>query len=157
MVVVVDVPGYLPGVGQEWDGVVRRGAKLLHAFAEATVPRVTLVTRKAYGGAYIAMNSRSLGATAVFAWPNAELAVMGASAAVNILHRKKLAATPKEEREALRLKLVEQQLEVAGGVNRALEIGVVDDVVKPEETRRRIAEALAGAPAARGAHGNIPL
>ena len=82
LVVLVDVPGYLPGVGQEWDGVVRRGAKLLHAFAEAVVPRVTLVTRKAYGGAYIAMNSRSLGATAVFAWPDAEVAVMGAVAAV---------------------------------------------------------------------------
>ena len=92
LIVLVDVPGYLPGVGQEWDGVVRRGAKLLHAFAEAVVPRVTLVTRKSYGGAYIAMNSKSLGATAVFAWPNAEIAVMGASAAVNILHRKKLAA-----------------------------------------------------------------
>jgi len=94
LIVIVDVPGYLPGLGQEWDGVVRRGAKLLHAFAEAVVPRVTLVTRKAYGGAYIAMNSRSLGATAVFAWPSAEIAVMGPSAAVNILHRKKLAATP---------------------------------------------------------------
>ena len=82
LIVLVDVPGYLPGLGQEWDGVVRRGAKLLHAFAEAVVPRVTLVTRKAYGGAYIAMNSRSLGATAVFAWPDAEVAVMGASAAV---------------------------------------------------------------------------
>ena len=89
---LVDVPGYLPGVGQEWDGVVRRGAKLLHAFAEAVVPRVTLVTRKSYGGAYIAMNARSLGATAVFAWPGAEVAVMGAKAAVGILHRKKLAA-----------------------------------------------------------------
>ncbi|MGZ8751247.1 MAG: carboxyl transferase domain-containing protein, partial [Pseudonocardia sp.] len=85
LVVVVDVPGYLPGVGQEWDGVVRRGAKLLHAFAEAVVPRVTLVTRKSYGGAYIAMNARSLGATAVFAWPGAEVAVMGAKAAVGIL------------------------------------------------------------------------
>jgi acetyl-CoA/propionyl-CoA carboxylase carboxyl transferase subunit len=157
LVVLVDVPGYLPGVGQEWDGVVRRGAKLLHAFAEAVVPRVTLVTRKAYGGAYIAMNSRSLGATAVFAWPDAEVAVMGASAAVNILHRKRLAAAPGDQREALRAELVDEQLRVAGGVNRALEIGVVDDVVKPEETRRRIAEALASAPAARGAHGNIPL
>ncbi|HEV7896571.1 MAG TPA: carboxyl transferase domain-containing protein, partial [Planosporangium sp.] len=157
LIVVVDVPGYLPGVGQEWDGVVRRGAKLLHAFAEAVVPRVTLVTRKAYGGAYIAMNSRSLGATAVFAWPNVEVAVMGASAAVNILHRKKLAAASADGREALRAKLIEEQTRVAGGVNRALEIGVVDDVVKPTETRRRIAEALAAAPAARGAHGNIPL
>jgi acetyl-CoA/propionyl-CoA carboxylase carboxyl transferase subunit len=157
LVVLVDVPGYLPGLGQEWDGVVRRGAKLLHAFAEAVVPRVTLVTRKAYGGAYIAMNSRSLGATAVFAWPNAELAVMGASAAVNILHRKKLAATPHEEREAMRARLIEEQTKTAGGVNRALEIGVVDEVIEPAQTRRRIAEALAAAPAARGAHGNIPL
>lgn len=157
LIVLVDVPGYLPGLGQEWDGVVRRGAKLLHAFAEAVVPRVTLVTRKAYGGAYIAMNSRSLGATAVFAWPNAEVAVMGASAAVNILHRKKLAATPPDQRETLRAELIEEQIRVAGGVNRALEIGVVDNVIKPAETRRQIAEALAVAPAGRGAHGNIPL
>jgi acetyl-CoA/propionyl-CoA carboxylase carboxyl transferase subunit len=157
LIVVVDVPGYLPGLGQEWDGVVRRGAKLLHAFAEAVVPRVTLVTRKAYGGAYIAMNSRSLGATAVFAWPDAEVAVMGASAAVNILHRRKLAAAPHEQREALRESLISEQMKVAGGVHRALEIGVVDDVIRPEETRRRLAEALAAAPAARGAHGNIPL
>ncbi|GGJ76317.1 putative propionyl-CoA carboxylase beta chain 6 [Pilimelia anulata] len=157
LIVLVDVPGYLPGLGQEWDGVVRRGAKLLHAFSEAVVPRVTLVTRKAYGGAYIAMNSRSLGATAVFAWPQAEVAVMGASAAVNILHRKKLAATPAEERDELRARLIEEQTQTAGGVNRALEIGVVDEVIKPADTRRRIAEALAEAPAARGAHGNIPL
>ncbi|MFD0593774.1 acyl-CoA carboxylase subunit beta [Catellatospora coxensis] len=156
LIVVVDVPGYLPGLGQEWDGVVRRGAKLLHAFAEAVVPRVTLVTRKAYGGAYIAMNSRSLGASAVFAWPNAEVAVMGAGAAVNILHRRRLAAAPPDEREVLRVRLVEEQTRAAGGVNRALEIGVVDDVIKPAESRKRIAEALAAAPAARGAHGNIP-
>jgi acetyl-CoA/propionyl-CoA carboxylase carboxyl transferase subunit len=157
LIVVVDVPGYLPGLGQEWDGVVRRGAKLLHAFAEAVVPRVTLVTRKSYGGAYIAMNSRALGATAVFAWPGAEIAVMGASAAVNILHRKKLAAASNDDREELRAQLIKDQIEKAGGVNRALEIGVVDAIVEPKETRKRIAEALAGAPAARGAHGNIPL
>jgi acetyl-CoA/propionyl-CoA carboxylase carboxyl transferase subunit len=157
LVVLVDVPGYLPGLGQEWDGAVRRGAKLLHAFAEAVVPRVTLVTRKAFGGAYIAMNSRSLGATAVFAWPDAEISVMGASAAVTILHRKRLAAAPADEREALRAQLIEEQAHVGGGVGRAVEIGVVDAVVTPDETRRRIAEALAGAPAARGAHGNIPL
>ncbi|WP_412540032.1 carboxyl transferase domain-containing protein [Longispora sp. K20-0274] len=157
LIVLVDVPGYLPGVGQEWDGVVRRGAKLLHAFAEAVVPRITLVTRKAYGGAYIAMNSRSLGATAVFAWPNTEVAVMGASAAVNILHRKKLAAAKPEDREALRAQLIEEQARTAGGVGRALEIGVVDEVIEPAKTRRRIADALAAAPAARGAHGNIPL
>ena len=157
LIVLVDVPGYLPGLGQEWDGVVRRGAKLLHAFAEAVVPRVTLVTRKAYGGAYIAMNSRSLGATAVFAWPNVELSVMSASAAVNVLHRRTLAAAPVEEREALRLQLVEEQAQVAGGVDRALETGVIDDIVEPAETHKRIADVLARAAAARGTHGNIPL
>src|SRR3954466_7174023 len=157
LVVLVDVPGYLPGVGQEWDGVVQRGAKLLHAFAEAVVPRVTLVTRKSYGGAYIAMNSRSLGATAVFAWPGAEVAVMGAKAAVGILHRKKLAAAPPGEREALHTQLAEEHERIAGGVNRALQIGVVDEVVEPTRTRRRLIAALAAAPHGRGAHGNIPL
>ncbi|TFV89578.1 carboxyl transferase domain-containing protein [Blastococcus sp. CT_GayMR16] len=157
LVVLVDVPGYLPGVGQEWDGVVRRGAKLLHAFAEAVVPRVTLVTRKSYGGAYIAMNARSLGATTVFAWPGAEVAVMGAKAAVGILHRKKLAAVPPHEREALHAQLAEEHERIAGGVNRALEIGVVDEVVEPSQTKRRLVEALAAAPPGRGAHGNIPL
>ncbi|SNR66489.1 acyl-CoA carboxylase subunit beta [Blastococcus mobilis] len=157
LVVLVDVPGYLPGVGQEWDGVVRRGAKLLHAFAEAVVPRVTLVTRKSYGGAYIAMNARALGATAVFAWPGAEVAVMGAKAAVGILHRKKLAAVPPGEREALHAQLAEEHERIAGGVNRALQIGVVDEVVEPAKTRRRLVEALAAAPPGRGAHGNIPL
>jgi acetyl-CoA/propionyl-CoA carboxylase carboxyl transferase subunit len=157
MLVLVDVPGYLPGVGQEWDGVVRRGAKLVHAFAEAAVPRVTLVTRKAFGGAYIAMNSRSLGATQVFAWPDAEMAVMGAKAAVGILHRKALAAAAEEEREALYAKLAEHHEQIAGGVDRAVAIGVVDEVIKPAQTRRRLAEALAAAPAGRGAHGNIPL
>jgi acetyl-CoA/propionyl-CoA carboxylase carboxyl transferase subunit len=157
LVVLVDVPGYLPGVGQEWDGVVRRGAKLLHAFAEAVVPRVTLVTRKSYGGAYIAMNARSLGATAVFAWPGAEVAVMGAKAAVGILHRKKLAAVPPAEREALHAQLAEEHERIAGGVNRALQIGVVDEVVDPAQTKRRLVAALASAPPGRGAHGNIPL
>jgi acetyl-CoA/propionyl-CoA carboxylase carboxyl transferase subunit len=157
LVVLVDVPGYLPGVGQEWDGVVRRGAKLLHAFAEAVVPRVTLVTRKSYGGAYIAMNARSLGATKVFAWPGAEVAVMGAKAAVGILHRKKLAAAPPGEREALHAQLAAEHERIAGGVNRALQIGVVDEVVEPAETRRRLIQALAEAPLGRGAHGNIPL
>jgi acetyl-CoA/propionyl-CoA carboxylase carboxyl transferase subunit len=157
LVVVVDVPGYLPGTGQERDGVVRRGAKLLHAFAEAVVPRVTLVTRKAYGGAYIAMNSRSLGATAVFAWPGAEVAVMSAPAAVDILHRRTLAAADPANRESVRAALVQEQVRVAGGVIRALEIGVVDEIVPPTSTRHRIAQALAGAPLLRGAHGNIPL
>ena len=157
LVVVVDVPGYLPGIGQEYDGVVRRGAKLLHAFAGAAVPRVTLVTRKAYGGAYIAMNSRSLGATAVFAWPEADIAVMGAEAAVGVLHRKKLAATPHEERDAMRERLAWEHKQAVGGVDRAVEMGVVDEVIDEKHTRRRLAESLAAAPPARGYACNIPL
>ncbi|HEV2637879.1 MAG TPA: carboxyl transferase domain-containing protein [Actinocrinis sp.] len=157
LVVLVDVPGYLPGVGQEWDGVVRRGAKLLHAFAEAVVPRVTLVTRKAYGGAYIAMNSRSLGATRVFAWPTAQVAVMGSVAAVRILHRRKLAEVPEDLRPQVELELAAEHEIVAGGLDRAMEIGVVDEVVQPAATRRALAAAIASAPQVRGLHGNIPL
>lgn len=157
LVVVVDVPGYLPGVGQEWDGVVRRGAKLLHAFAEATVPRVTLVTRKAYGGAYIAMNSRSLGATRVLAWPSAEVAVMGAVAAVRILHRRRLAEVAPDLRAQVEAELAEEHERIAGGLSRAMEIGVVDEVIEPSATRSAIARAVASTPARRGAHGNIPL
>ena len=148
LVVVVDVPGYLPGVDQEWGGVVRRGAKLLHAFGEATVPRVTLVTRKIYGGAYIAMNSRSLNATKVFAWPDAEVAVMGAKAAVGILHKKKLAAAPEHEREALHEELAAEHERIAGGVDSAIEIGVVDEKIDPAHTRSKLTQALAEAPAA---------
>lgn len=157
LVVVTDVPGYLPGVGQEWDGVVRRGAKLLHAFAEASVPRVTLVTRKAYGGAYIAMNSRSLGATRVFAWPTAEVAVMGAVAAVRILHRRRLAEVPEESRAALEQELAAEHETLAGGLQRAIDLGVVDEVVEPAKTRTAIVAALEAAPPLRGEHGNIPL
>jgi acetyl-CoA/propionyl-CoA carboxylase carboxyl transferase subunit len=157
LVVLVDVPGYLPGVGQEWDGIVRRGAKLLHAFGESVIPRVTLVTRKSFGGAYIGMNSRALGATAVYAWPNAEVAVMGASAAVGILHRKKLAAAPPGEREKLHAQLAEEHARLAGSVDRAIEIGVVDAIIDPAKTRAMLVTALAEAPAARGHHGNIPL
>ena len=161
LVVLVDVPGYLPGVGQEWDGVVRRGAKLLHAFAECVVPRVTLVTRKTYGGAYIAMNSRSLGATKVFAWPGAEVAVMGAVAAVRILHRRKLAEVPADLRPRMEEELAAEHERIAGGVDKAIEIGVVDEVVEPAATRTAlagaIADALAGNVAPRGKHGNIPL
>jgi acetyl-CoA/propionyl-CoA carboxylase carboxyl transferase subunit len=156
LVVLVDVPGYLPGVAQEWEGIIRRGAKLLYAFAEAVVPRVTLVTRKSYGGAYIAMNSRSLGATTVLAWPAAQVAVMGAEAAVNILHRRKLAAAAEPEREAMRDRLVAEQTLVAD-VDRSVELGVIDDIIDPAQTRYRLAEALATAPGGRGRHGNIPL
>ncbi|HEY1916869.1 MAG TPA: carboxyl transferase domain-containing protein [Streptosporangiaceae bacterium] len=157
LVVLADVPGYLPGVGQEWDGVVRRGAKLLHAFAEACVPRVTLVTRKAYGGAFIAMNSRSLGATKVFAWPQAEVAVMGAVAAVRILHRRTLAAVPPEQRHEVEAELAAGHEQESGGLARAIAGGVVDTVVEPRHTRMAIATAIVEAFPARGAHGNIPL
>jgi acetyl-CoA/propionyl-CoA carboxylase carboxyl transferase subunit len=157
LVVVVDVPGYLPGVGQEWDGVVRRGAKLLHAFAEATVPRVTLVTRKAYGGAYIAMNSRSLGATRVFAWPGAEVAVMGAVAAVRILHRRTLADVPPDQLQEAEARLAGEHEREAGGLERARALGVIDEVIEPSATREAIVRAIAAAPQVRGRHGNIPL
>ncbi len=161
LIVLVDVPGYLPGVGQEWDGVVRRGAKLLHAFGECVVPRVTLVTRKTYGGAYIAMNARSLGATRVFAWPGAEVAVMGSIAAVRILHRRKLAEVAPDLRPRLEAELAAEHERLAGGVERAVEIGVVDEVVEPSATRSALArafdDAVQSSGVRRGAHGNIPL
>ena len=158
LVVLVDVPGYLPGVGQEWDGVVRRGAKLLHAFAECVVPRVTVVTRKAYGGAFVAMNSASLGATRVYAWPGAEVAVMGSVAAVRVLHRRRLAeATDEESRAQLELELAAEHDIISGGIGRAIEMGVVDEVLEPDRTRTSVARALLDTPGIRGAHGNIPL
>jgi acetyl-CoA/propionyl-CoA carboxylase carboxyl transferase subunit len=157
LAVLVDVPGYLPGVDQEWDGVVRRGAKLLHAFAEAVVPRVTVVTRKAYGGAYIAMNSRSLGATAVYAWPDAELAVMGPEAAVGILHKRALAAAPEGQRGVLTAQLAAEHRSIAAGVGNAGAYGVIDAVIPRSATRRILAAEIAHAPARRGDHGNIPL
>jgi acetyl-CoA/propionyl-CoA carboxylase carboxyl transferase subunit len=161
LVVVVDVPGYLPGVGQEWDGVVRRGAKLLHAFGECVVPRITLVTRKAYGGAYIAMNARSLGATRVLAWPGAEVAVMGALAAVRILHRRRLAEVPPDSLAKVEAELAAEHERIAGGAERAVEIGVIDEVVEPGATRSAIARAIEDEVQANGvrhgAHGNIPL
>jgi acetyl-CoA/propionyl-CoA carboxylase carboxyl transferase subunit len=157
LVVLVDVPGYLPGVAQEWDGVVRRGAKLLHAFAEASVPRVTVVTRKAYGGAYIAMNSRSLDATRVFAWPGAQVAVMGAIAAVRVLKRRQLAGVPEQQRDQLEAALAAEHEVESGGVGRAVELGLVDEIIAPDRTRSAVSAALAAAQPARGRHGNIPL
>jgi acetyl-CoA/propionyl-CoA carboxylase carboxyl transferase subunit len=158
IVVLVDLPGYLPGVGQEWDGVVRRGAKLLHAFGEASVPRVTLVTRKAYGGGYIAMNSRSLGATKVFAWPGAEIAVMGPVAAIRILHRRKLAEVPEDMLAQVEAELAAEHEKLAGGVERAVEIGVVDQIISPTQTRTAIADAIRNNDTGiRGLHTNIPL
>jgi acetyl-CoA/propionyl-CoA carboxylase carboxyl transferase subunit len=158
LVVLVDVPGYLPGVGQEWDGVVRRGAKLLHAFGDAVVPRVTLITRKAYGGAYIAMNARSLGATRVLAWPGAEVAVMGPIAAVRILHRRKLAEVADDVRLQVESELAAEHERIAGGVEKAVEIGVVDEIVSPATTRSALAKAIREADTGtRGGHTNIPL
>jgi len=157
LVVLVDVPGYLPGVGQEWEGVVRRGAKLLHAFAECVVPRVTVVTRKAYGGAFVAMNSASLGATKVFAWPDAEVAVMGAVAAIRVLHRRRLAEVPEESRAQVELELAAEHEVISGGIARAVEMGVVDEVVDPSLTRTTVAKVLWDTPGVRGQHGNIPL
>jgi len=157
LVVLVDVPGYLPGVGQEWDGVVRRGAKLLHAFAEAVVPRVTVVTRKAYGGAYIAMNSRALGATRVYAWPGAEIAVMGALAAIRILHRRTLASVPPEQLHEAETELAAEHEATVGGLQRAVDIGVIDAIIEPSQTRRELILAIAEAPQLKGTHANIPL
>ncbi|CAB4535817.1 unannotated protein [freshwater metagenome] len=157
LIVIADVPGFLPGAGQEWEGAVRRGAKLLHAFGEAVVPRITLITRRAYGGAYVAMNSKSLGATKVLAWPDAEVSVMGAVAAVRVLHRRLLADLPEAQRDSMELELAAEHEKVSGGVARAIEIGAVDEIVQPQHSRRVIGEAIALAPHRRGNHGNIPL
>ncbi len=157
LIVIADVTGFLPGAGQEWEGAVRRGAKLLHAFGEAVVPRVTLITRRAYGGAYVAMNSKALGATRVFAWPKAEVSVMGAVAAVRVLHRRLLADLPESQRADMELELAAEHERVSGGVARAVEIGAVDEIIEPSHTRQALAKALASAPHRRGAHGNIPL
>jgi acetyl-CoA/propionyl-CoA carboxylase carboxyl transferase subunit len=157
LIVIADVTGFLPGAGQEWEGAVRRGAKLLHAFGEAVVPRVTLITRRAYGGAYVAMNSKALGATRVFAWPKAEVSVMGAVAAVRVLHRRLLADLPEGQRADMELELAAEHERVSGGVARAVEIGAVDEIIEPSHTRQALAKALASAPHRRGAHGNIPL
>jgi acetyl-CoA/propionyl-CoA carboxylase carboxyl transferase subunit len=158
LVFLVDVPGYLPGVGQEDDGVVRRGAKLLHAYAAATVPRVTVVLRKSFGGAFIAMGSKGLGADHVYAWPGAQVDVMGATAAVEVLHRRELAAEPDPgRRAALVLRLAARHESTTGGLARALESGAVDAVIEPGDTRRVLLEALAATPMRRGEHANGPL
>lgn len=157
LIVLVDVPGYLPGVGQEWDGIVRRGAKLLHAFSECKVPRVTLMTRKAIGGAYIAMNSRALGATKVLAWPSAGVAVMGSIAAVRLLHRRRLAEVPDDQLAQVEQELADEHERIVGGLERAQALGVIDEIIDPTATRSAIAKAIAEAPALRGDHGNIPL
>ncbi len=160
LVTFTDVPAFLPGVGQEHSGIIRHGAKLLYAFAEATVPKVNIIVRKAYGGAYIAMNSKTLGADMVFAWPTAEIAVMGADGAANIIFRKEIAASdnPVETRKE-KIALYRDKFSnpyVAAGK------GYVDDVIDPTTTRQRIASALELLKSKRESrpskkHGNIPL
>ena len=154
---LVDVPGYLPGVGQEWDGVVRRGAKLLHAYAAASVPRVTVVIHKSYGGAYIAMGSKGLGADAVFAWPGAQIDVMGAPAAVEVLHRRELATLEGPARADAVSRLAAEHTAATGGLQRALDSGVVDQIIDPAQTRSAVAAVFAAAHPIRGLNANIPL
>jgi len=156
----VDVPGFLPGTDQEWTGIIRRGAKLIYAYAEATVPLVTVITRKAYGGAYDVMGSKHLGADINLAWPTAQIAVMGAQGAVNILYRKELADA--EDPEARRADLVTEYDDTLANPYIAAERGYVDAVIAPHETRVEVVRALrllrtkrASLPAKK--HGNIPL
>ena len=160
LVTFVDVPGFLPGVDQEHDGIIRHGAKLLYAFSEATVPRITVIMRKAYGGAFLVMNARAIGADVVFAWPTAQIAVMGASGAVNVIHRREIAAA--DDPEALRAELVADYEEKFNNPYIAAENGLVDDVIEPRETRPRIIRALDMLRDKRRTvptrkHGNIPL
>ena len=160
---LVDVPGFLPGTDQEWDGIIRRGAKLIYAYAEATVPLVTIITRKAYGGAYDVMGSKHLGADVNLAWPTAQIAVMGAQGAVNILHRKEIAdATERGDLDAARAALIEQYEDTLLNPYLAAERGYVDAVIEPSATRVQVMRALrmlrtkrANRPPKK--HGNIPL
>jgi acetyl-CoA carboxylase carboxyltransferase component len=137
----VDVPGFLPGVDQEYGGIIRHGAKLLYAYCEATVPRIQVITRKAYGGAYVVMNSKSIGSDLAYAWPTAELAVMGPQGAVEIVYRRELqqAADP----VARRAELVAEYTEKYANPYNAAERGYVDDVIDPAETRQKIVAGCA--------------
>jgi propionyl-CoA carboxylase beta chain len=156
----VDVPGFLPGTGQEWEGIIRRGAKLIYAYAEATVPKVTVITRKAYGGAYDVMGSKHLGADLNFAWPTAQIAVMGAQGAVNILYRSEL--TDAADPVSLRAQLIEEYEDTLANPYVAAERGYVDSVIDPSATRVQIVRALRTLRTKRQTlppkkHGNIPL
>jgi propionyl-CoA carboxylase beta chain len=160
LVTFVDVTGFLPGTNQEWGGIIRQGAKLLYAFAEATVPKVTIVTRKAIGGAYDVMSSKHLRADVNYAWPQAEFAVMGADGAVSVIHRREIAesADPVETRRRLEAEYIER----FSNPYKAAALGYIDAVIKPEETRPRIIEALAMLENKQDRnppkkHGNIPL
>jgi propionyl-CoA carboxylase beta chain len=160
VITFVDVPGFLPGTDQEWNGIIRRGAKLIYAYAEATVPLVTVITRKAYGGAYDVMGSKHLGADFNLAWPTAQIAVMGAQGAVNILYRKELAAS--EDAETMRANLITEYEDELANPYLAAERGYVDAVISPHETRIEIVRALRLLRTKRQTlppkkHGNIPL
>jgi len=160
----VDVPGFLPGTDQEWDGIIRRGAKLIYAYAEATVPLVTVITRKAYGGAYDVMGSKHLGADINLAWPTAQIAVMGAQGAVNILYRKQLAKAQEagESVDEARATFIKQYEDALANPYVAAERGYVDTVITPSNTRMNVTKALRALRNKRESlppkkHGNIPL
>jgi len=160
LLTLVDVPGFLPGTAQEYGGIIKHGAKLLFAFAEATVPRVTVITRKAYGGAYDVMNSKHIRADFNFAWPTAEIAVMGADGAVNIIYRNELknAVDP----VARKAELVDDYKSTFANPYRAAMLGYIDEVLRPEETRIRLIQAFESLQNKRDSippkkHGNIPL
>jgi propionyl-CoA carboxylase beta chain len=159
----VDVPGFLPGTDQEWGGIIRRGAKLIYAYAEATVPKITVITRKAYGGAYDVMGSKHLGGDINLAWPSAQIAVMGAQGAVNILYRRELAAAGSQEEQAeLRAARVTDYEDTLANPYVAADRGYVDAVIRPAETRSQVVRALRSLRTKRQTlppkkHGNIPL
>ncbi|HEX5722600.1 MAG TPA: acyl-CoA carboxylase subunit beta [Acidimicrobiia bacterium] len=160
LVVFVDVPGFLPGVAQEHGGIIRHGAKLLYAFCETTVPRVSVITRKAYGGAYLVMNARGIRADLVFAWPSAEIAVMGAQGAVNVIFRRELQEAPDPQQR--RSELISDYEERFNNPYRAAELGLVDEVIEPRETRAKLIRGLDMLRTKREhlpqkKHGNIPL
>ena len=158
LLTLVDVPGFLPGVEQEHGGIIKSGAKLLYAYSEATVARVCVVVRKAYGGAYIVMDSMGLGADKLFAWPSAEIAVMGAEGAVDIVHRKEIKEA--SDKEALKKQLVDEYNEKFSNPDIAAKLGLVDKIIKPSETRKVVTEAfkeLINKTNLGDKHGNIPL
>ncbi|MCB0396596.1 MAG: acyl-CoA carboxylase subunit beta [Flavobacteriales bacterium] len=160
LLVFEDVPGFLPGTDQEWNGIISNGAKLLYAFCEATVPRVTVITRKAYGGAYDVMNSKHIGADMNFAWPSAEIAVMGAKGAAEIIFRKEIASAKDPEKKWLEKE--QEYMEMFAHPYRAAARGYVDEVIRPEETRQKLIRAFEmlknkAEELPRKKHGNIPL
>ena len=163
IVTFVDVPGFLPGTAQEHGGIIKHGAKLLYAYAEATVPKLTVITRKAYGGAYDVMASKHIRADVNLAYPTAEIAVMGADGAINILYRKEIVDAEKAGKlDAVRAKLTAEYKEKFANPYKAAELGYIDEVIEPEFTRQRLIQALELLEGKRERgpsrkHGNIPL